>query len=244
MRGSLHACAERQVGEEWCCSIAEFHGPARSARLGKKLFLVLFYRSLYLCKMPGKKRKSTAKAPAVCKKRSLTKDKAPVATRKKYRQWTEESMVGALKAVKEGTMGLNRAATEFGVPKTTLKNRVSGRVTHGCKAGRATYLTHAEEEEFYESLVVCASIGYPKRRGEVIGIVRKTLEKKSSCPVEDFKGKGWWQRFMQRWHNLTLRKGDALAQPRANAVNATNINNYFDLLEKNFKNMNCLTAPI
>ena len=122
-------------------------------------------------------------------------------------------MLGALKAVKEGTMGLNRAATEFCVPKTTLNDRVSGRVTHGCKSGRATYLTHAEEEELYEWLVVCASIGYPKRRDDVIGIVRKTLEKKSSCPVEDFKGKGWWQWFMQRWHNLILRKGDALAQP-------------------------------
>ena len=66
----------------------------------------------------------------------------------------------------------------------------------------------------------------------MIGIVRKTLEKKSSCPVQDFKGKGWWLRFMQHWHKLTLRKGDALPQPRANAVNATNIKNYFDLLEQ------------
>ena len=142
-------------------------------------------------------------------------------------------------------MGLNGAATEFGVPKTTLKDRVSGRVTHGCKSGRATCLTHAEEEELYEWLVVCASIGYPKRRDDVIviGIVRKTLEKKSSCPVEDFKGKGWWQQFMQRWHNLTLRKGDPLAQPRANAVNATNINNYFDLLEKTLKTYELFNRP-
>ena len=38
-------------------------------------------------------------------------------------------MVGAMKAVEEG-MAINRAATEFGVPKTTLKDRQLGRVEH------------------------------------------------------------------------------------------------------------------
>ncbi len=36
-------------------------------------------------------------------------------------------MSGALKAITEG-MGVNRAAEEFGIPKTTLKDRVAGRV--------------------------------------------------------------------------------------------------------------------
>ncbi len=64
-------------------------------------------------------------------------------------------------------------------------------------------------------------MGYPKRRDDVIGIVHKTLRNKAKGPVENFKGKGWWSRFMQRRPKLALRKGDALAQPRANAVNAT-----------------------
>ena len=39
-------------------------------------------------------------------------------------------MQGALKAIAEG-MGVNRAAMEYGVPRTTLKDRVAGRVQHG-----------------------------------------------------------------------------------------------------------------
>ena len=31
------------------------------------------------------------------------------------RQWSEESMQGALKAVRDGTLGVNRVALEFGV---------------------------------------------------------------------------------------------------------------------------------
>ena len=45
----------------------------------------------------------------------------------KRKQWSNESMEAALKAVKDG-MGVNKAAELHGVPKTTLKDRVSGRV--------------------------------------------------------------------------------------------------------------------
>ncbi len=39
-------------------------------------------------------------------------------------------MLGAIQAVREGTFGVNRAALEYGVPKTTLNDRISGRVVH------------------------------------------------------------------------------------------------------------------
>ena len=152
-------------------------------------------------------------------------------------------MLGALKSVKDGTMGCNRAATEFGVPKTSLKDRVSGRVIHGYKSGKAPYLSHAEEQELYDWLVLCASIGNPKSRDDVFGIVHKILHKKERYPVEDIKWKGWWLHFMQRWPKLTLRKGDALTQPRATAANATTINNYFDLLKKTLTTHHLLDCP-
>ena len=50
-------------------------------------------------------------------------------------------------SVKDITMGCNKAATEFGVPKTTLKDSVSVQVIHGCKLGKAPYLSHEEEQE-------------------------------------------------------------------------------------------------
>ena len=53
-------------------------------------------------------------------------------------------MLGAIKAASEG-MGINRAALEFGVPKTTLKDRMPGRVQHGSKLGRVPYLSSSEE---------------------------------------------------------------------------------------------------
>ena len=50
----------------------------------------------------------------------------------KRKQWTNEQMIAAMEAVETGESGINRAAVDHGVPKTTLKNRLSGRVN--CEA--------------------------------------------------------------------------------------------------------------
>ena len=39
----------------------------------------------------------------------------------KYRKWKKEEMISAMQAVSKGKMGLNKAAKNFGVPKTTLR---------------------------------------------------------------------------------------------------------------------------
>jgi hypothetical protein len=36
---------------------------------------------------------------------------------KKYWKWSEESMSGAIKAIAESKMGVNRAADQYGVPR-------------------------------------------------------------------------------------------------------------------------------
>ncbi len=46
---------------------------------------------------------------------------------------------------------------------------------------------------------------------------------------------------MERWPKLTLRKGDALAQCRANAVNSANLDH--DLLEETLKKHDIFDCP-
>ena len=62
-------------------------------------------------------------------------------------------MLGALDAVKSFKLGLNRAALEFGILRTTLKDRVAGRVVHGTRSGPKPYLTPQEEKELAEFLI-------------------------------------------------------------------------------------------
>ena len=58
-------------------------------------------------------------------------------------------MLGAMKATKEGRMGINRATVEFGVPQTTLKDRLAGRGVHKTNIGPKKYLSHEEEQELF-----------------------------------------------------------------------------------------------
>ena len=55
--------------------------------------------------------------------------------KKRRKLWSDEAMVNAMAAVQSGEMGVNKAALEYGVPKTTLKDRIAGRVVHGKKPG-------------------------------------------------------------------------------------------------------------
>ena len=88
----------------------------------------------------------------------------------KRKQWTEEGMLAALKAVEEG-ISVSRVARDYGVPRNTLYDRVSGRVVHGVKPGPKPYLNQSEEKELGSYLKHCAKVGYGKTRKDVLCIV-------------------------------------------------------------------------
>jgi len=49
-------------------------------------------------------------------------------------------MEKALQAVKNGQCKFKEAAREFNVPRTTLQDRISGRVAHGVESGSKPYI--------------------------------------------------------------------------------------------------------
>ena len=53
---------------------------------------------------------------------------------------------------------------EYAVPRTTLKDRISGCVEHGINSGLVPYLNKEEERELAVFLKKCASIGYGKTK--------------------------------------------------------------------------------
>ena len=93
----------------------------------------------------------------------------------KLHKWSNESMLGDLKVVKEGRMGVNRAALSYGVPRTTLKDRVTGRVLHCSNVSPQPYLTTEEEKELVNFLITSNKMGYGKTRRLVLKIVETTV---------------------------------------------------------------------
>ena len=122
---------------------------------------------------------------------------------KKLCQWTDEQMRRAMEAVKSGELGINRSALQHGVPSTTLKDRIAGRVKHGTKPGPVAYLEPKEEEELVNFLFECSRIGYGKTKREVLQLVEDAAKKKGIV-IKGHISDGWWHRFCERWPRISL----------------------------------------
>ena len=83
---------------------------------------------------------------------------------KKRKHWTNEQMEAATK----GTLSANKAADLHGVPRSTLKDRLSGCVAHGVKLGPRPYLTAEEEAELSSHLLQASDMGLGKTRQDVL----------------------------------------------------------------------------
>ena len=64
----------------------------------------------------------------------------------KRKLWTEKSMEAATKGVLTDNLTIREASRVYNVPFETLRRRVNGSVTAGCKPGPATVLTEEEED--------------------------------------------------------------------------------------------------
>jgi len=149
--------------------------------------------------------------------------------------WSNRSMLramAAVEAVENGSMGINRAAITHGVPRTTLKDRLSGRVVHGTKMGPKCYLTHEEEKELVDFLVNCSKMGYGKTRNEVLKIVEAVMKKKGRLLGGRHISQGWWYHFRERWPEISLRRGDSFSIAREKMTSHRIFENDFDLLQE------------
>ena len=76
-------------------------------------------------------------------------------------------MESVLQDVTFGTLTVRHAALEHNVPKSTLHDRLSGKVLPGAVGGAPRYLDDEEEEELVWWLEGCAEVGCAKSVREV-----------------------------------------------------------------------------
>ena len=173
--------------------------------------------------MPNKKKKGIARH------RTAVANKKPPNRPTVRKQWTEEQMLADIDSVMNGLSG-NRSADTHGVPRSTLKDRLSGRVVHGVKPGPIPYLSANEERELAYHLLQASAIGYGKTRMDVRCLVESYLKTKGTLKGSCLSN-GWWERFLERNPSLSVRSGDSTAFVRFDAVSHENIKAYFDLLK-------------
>ena len=144
--------------------------------------------------------------------------------KKRRKQWSNESMLLAMEAVNNGTP-VQYAARLHGVPRSTLRDRMSGRVEHGRKPGPSPYLSNAEEKELAAFVTDVAKAGYGKSRHEIKRIAEDCAMDKGVLKKRKISD-GWYRRFMERRPELSLRRGDATANVRMDCLHPETIKNY------------------
>ncbi len=157
-----------------------------------------------------------------------------------YKEWRPDSMVAAMKAVIEKGMSVRQAAQLYDVPKSTLGDRISGRVLPGATSGPPTYLSSEEEEELVTFLCRVAAIGHGRTRQEVIAVVERVLASRGNARTLTC---GWWAAFVSRHPKLALRTSATLSLARASASDRGALDSYFDELESTLEENELLDKP-
>ena len=129
-----------------------------------------------------------------------------------YKHWKENNLFLACKDVSKGKYTYRQAAEMYRVPRSTIWDRVSGKLAFGAHSGPPRYLDDNEEEEFVKCLVGSARILFARRKKEVLSIVRATVAKKQGCDIDKVTvTPGYWSSFVKRHPHLSLRSGSKLA---------------------------------
>ena len=160
-----------------------------------------------------------------------------------FKTWTDEAMKLAVAAVNEG-MSVRRASYEFDVPKSTLQDRLSGKVGVDARSGPERYLTDDEEKKLVKFLIGCSKVGYSRSKKQVLVLVSAIVAKKRGLEEGDVSvTKGWWASFQKRHPQLTLRGAEALSYARAVAEDPEILSSYYDTLEKVLRDNDLLDKP-
>lgn len=130
--------------------------------------------------------------------------------------YTEEEKKRAIEEVKEGRMSERRAAREYGIPRSTLKDMIGERVTHDT-AGRPPVLSKEEEELIVERLIIHGEWGFPLSSTDLRHVIKDYLDSqgRTSRFVNNMPGPDFVTSFMQRHPILSKRKANLIKRGRA-----------------------------
>lgn len=131
----------------------------------------------------------------------------------------------AVSAIRTANMSIRAASRTFGVPNTTLQ-----RFLHAKNSERkpCTVLSTTEEKEIVQWILDVAKVGFPITAAELKDCVQLYLDMKERRTIfkNNRPGRNWFNRFLKRHSNLSIRLAENLCKSRA-AVSEDMIRNWF-----------------
>lgn len=165
-------------------------------------------------------------------KKAKERSKAGYSRVGNYRsKYTQAVFLEAMEAVQEKRMSFREAAKHYGVPKTTLIDRIAER--YGPKLGHPIVLTAEEETIIVERLIVLGEWGFPFNSHDLTHLVKNYLDSlgRSTRFVNNLPGPDFVRGFLKRHPQLTVRTANLIKRGRA-ALTQEEVIQFFDRYEK------------
>lgn len=155
----------------------------------------------------------------------------------KLRKYDIGNVDVALDAIKDG-MSIHAAATKFGIPRSTLQNRIHNR-TKKSSFGPSPILTAQEETKIEEWLVANHARGFPRRKEDVQSAIKGFLDlfPRPNPFIGNLPGNKWYASFLQRHPRLTIRTPEPITDA-SSKVAESNIRGWFAQIENYIKEKN------
>jgi len=93
---------------------------------------------------------------------------------KKFK-YSIEDMKSALADINNKILSLDKAAAQYGIPKSTLSMKLSGKTPPNRKMGPSSFLTVEEENKIKSWVLNNAKLGFPLRTDDVKDSVQKVI---------------------------------------------------------------------
>ena len=149
----------------------------------------------------------------------------------KMKSWDEASMSAAVAAVKNG-MSVRKASINFSVPKSTLFDRISGKIEMESLWDRPSQLSAEDETELIEIAKSRAEKGIGFSKKSFLKFVGVFADEKGIPFMTGSPSDMWWRRVKGRHTDFSLRSPEATAVNRHSAMNKENITRYFSDLKE------------
>ena len=135
----------------------------------------------------------------------------------KRRQYDPGLVDNVAGLIRSGSISIRRAAEVYGIPRSTLHDRVQGKYNGNTKSGAKPVLTEAEEKRLADWIILMSKIGYGRTRKELVLTVKRILDDDGRPnPFKNNKpGKDWLKGFFKRHPQLSIRTTLQLGKERA-----------------------------
>ncbi|KAM9874670.1 transposase [Verticillium dahliae] len=141
-------------------------------------------------------------------------------------RYTEDEINQALDAISNG-QSIKQAASEWGIPRTTLNSRLQGTQPRNIAFASQQKLSPTQEKHLVDWIRIQAALGLPPTHSQVREFAERILGLRGGPQTI---GKNWFQGFLRRNPSIKVQRARPIDSQRINGASTDVIRNWFRLL--------------